>query len=155
MEEKKEMHPNSLANLVPPVRPGEIRNPSGKNGAAYSAEYHKVAHEVVPEEARAIMNKRAGCELVKAGDTWARANSLAMHHAACCGLVNAAQEVRESTEGKAVQRVQMSGTDGAIEHPTFHISFTDELGGAPASIAEASGDSSLELGPAEDGTPTE
>jgi hypothetical protein len=128
MEEKKrEMNPNSLANLVPPVRPGEIRNPTGKNGAAYSAEYHRVAHEIVPEEARAIINKKAGCELVKAGDTWARANSLAMHHAACCGLVNAVQEVRESTEGKAVQRVQMSGTEGAEQHPTFRVVFTDDV----------------------------
>jgi hypothetical protein len=145
MEEKRPMHPNSLANLTP-VKPGEIRNPTGKNGAAYSAEYHRVAHEVVPEEARAIINKRHGCELVKEGDTWARANALAMHHTACCGLVNAAQEIRESTEGKAVQRVQMSGTDGAAaEHPTFSVVFTDQL----------EDHSQLELGPGDGTSPTE
>lgn len=139
-EKKRQVHPNSLANLTP-VAKGEIRNPEGKNGAAYSAAYHRVAHEVVPEEARAIINKKAGCELVKQGDDWARANALVMHHTACSGLVSAAQEIRESTEGRAKQRIEWAGVDGAAaEHPTFRVVFTDELeGNSPRELESGDG----------------
>ena len=31
---RRGMHPNSRANLRPPVQPGEVLNPTGKNGAS-------------------------------------------------------------------------------------------------------------------------
>jgi hypothetical protein len=129
MEEKRPMHPNSLANLVPPVRPGEVRNPLGINGRTYSIEYHKLSQEPIPEAVRVMLNKKFGAELIAAGDTWARANAMAMHYEAVCrGLTAAAQELREACEGRATQRIEVAGADGAAaEHPTFRVTFEEEV----------------------------
>jgi len=129
MDEKKPRHPNSLANLMPPVRPGEVRNPLGINGRTYSLEYQKLSQEPIPEAVRLVLNKKFGAELIMADDTWARANAVAQHYEAVCrGLTSAAQELRESVEGRATQRIELAGADGvAAEHPTFRVTFEEEV----------------------------
>jgi hypothetical protein len=146
-EDGRGKHPNSLANLRPPVAPGEVRNPQGINGHSYSLEYRKLSREPIPEAVRLMLNKKFGTDLIQEGDTWARANAISQHFEAVChGLTSAAQELREATEGRARQRIELTGAEGAAaEHPTFQVSFTDELGGH----------SPLELGPADGTEPTE
>jgi hypothetical protein len=141
-EDRRGKHPNSLANLKP-IQPGEVRNPLGINGRTYSIEYHKLSQEPIPEIVRLALNKKFGAELIVKGDTWARANALSMHYEAVCrGITAAAQEIREAVEGRATQRIEVGGSDGAAaEHPTFQISFTDKL--------------PLELEPADGTKPTE
>jgi hypothetical protein len=127
-EDRRGKHPNSLANLKP-VQPGQVLNPLGNNGRTYSVEYHKLSQEPVPEAVRLMLNKKFGAELIREGDTWARANAMSQHFEAVCrGVTGASQELREATEGKAVQRVELGPSDGAAsEHPTFSIAFTDKL----------------------------
>ncbi len=126
--EKHQMHPNSLANLKP-VKPGEVRNPLGIGRKTYSLEYHAVSQEPIPEAVRLALNKKFGADLIQEGDSWARANALSMHFESVCrGMTAAAQEIREAVEGRATQRVELSGADGAAaEHPTFSVVFTDKL----------------------------
>ncbi len=128
MEEKRQMHPNSLANLKP-VQRGEVRNPLGIGRKTYSLEYHAVSQEPIPEAVRLALNKKFGAELIAEGDTWARANALSMHFESVCrGMTAAAQEIREAVEGRATQRVELSGADGAAaEHPTFRVTFEEEV----------------------------
>jgi hypothetical protein len=147
MEEKRQMHPNSLANLKP-AQPGEVRNPLGIGRKTYSLEYHAVSQEPIPEAVRLALNKKFGADLIQEGDSWARANALSMHYESVCrGMTAAAQEIREAVEGRATQRIEMAGADGAAaEHPTFSVVFTEELGGDKTP---------LELGPADGTEPTE
>jgi hypothetical protein len=127
MEEKKrEMNPASLANLKP-IQLGEVRNPLGINRKAYSAEYYKTSQEPIPEHLRLELNKKLGADVVQPGDTWARANALSQHYeAACNGLTPAARELREAVEGRAAQRIELIGIDGA-EHPSFRVIFEDPI----------------------------
>lgn len=108
-KKKRQMNPNSMKNLVPPVQPGEVRNPTGTNGRKrlYTDEYQLTGESETPDQVRLIWNiqlhlklrqiriqaRQAGLPqpLIKALDTqmkmeilpkgiiWAKACSIRMH----------------------------------------------------------------------------
>jgi hypothetical protein len=117
---KRKVNPKSLANLRPPPKPGEVPNPSGKNRRPpFSDRYYAIAEEVVPEKLRKEFNKEAGAELLKPGATWGDADVYGEFLQTAKGNLNAAREVADRVEGKAPQRLKITGTEKKIV--TIHI----------------------------------
>jgi hypothetical protein len=111
--ENRKMNPNSLANLRAPWRKGETPNPRGINRKRpITDEYFAQACELVPERLRQRFNRRAKMELLKPGMTWAQAIALRMCYEALMeGSTRAAREMREAIEGKAPQRLEITGPE--------------------------------------------
>jgi hypothetical protein len=104
-------HPKSLANLKPPIRPGEVRNPTGINRRKrpITDHYWEVSQEAMPEALVRRFNKKCGVALLKLGDTWARAVAVrACYEAAIECSIQAMKETREAIEGKAQQRLEIT-----------------------------------------------
>jgi hypothetical protein len=131
MNERKNIHPNSLANLKP-IKPGEVRNPTGFHGnRPYSGAIRTRGEERMPEEVREYLNRqysrrilgprskafRLGqyLELFEEGVTWSGANAVRLHlNAILDGDVRHAIEIREAAEGRATQRIEMSNTNSRL-----------------------------------------
>jgi len=101
-------NPKSLANLKP-ARKGEVRNPQGINKRPFSDLYFAVSQEIVPEWKRRQLNKEAGGPLHPKGTTWAEAHSRALHAKAADGDVSAVRELADRVEGRAPERLQITG----------------------------------------------
>ena len=114
---KRGTHPNSQKNLKP-IKRGEVRNPLGINRKRpITAEYTIIATNPVPEPIRKKINAAIGDELLKPGDTWAKANAIRRFIAAVIetgGHVDS-KEIREAIEGKAEQRIEVVGLDSLAE----------------------------------------
>jgi len=110
-------HPNSLANLKPPIRPGEVRNPEGINRRRpITDEYWQVSPEPMPLALIRKFNKKCGAKLLVEGDSWARGVAVRLQYeAAMLGIVRAAREMREAMEGKAPQRLEITANPQKVE----------------------------------------
>ena len=107
-------HPNSLANLRPPWKPGEIPNPTGiSRKRPITDHYYERAESPVPEKLREKINALLGEELLEPGATWAQANALRRFVSAVMEANGTAdsKEIREAIEGKAPQRIELSGPE--------------------------------------------
>lgn len=134
-KKKREMNPNSLKNLAPPVQPGQILNPTGENGRKrlYTDKYQLIGESIIPEPVRLLFNAKIRIQLqalidsralglnaaerkvlqqekkrefIPQGTQWAEANSIRLHwEVVMAGDVSAATELREATEGRAEQRI--------------------------------------------------
>jgi hypothetical protein len=95
-------HPKSLANLKPPIQPGEVRNPRGINRKRpITDEYFACASEPVPEQLRQRFNRSFRLNLLKPGVTWAQAVAFRMCFEALMeGSTRAAREIREGSRAK-------------------------------------------------------
>lgn len=106
---KRGKNPKSLANLKP-IKKGEVRNPAGINSKRpFSDFYFFHAKEVIPEPWRKRLNKDAGGRLIPKGATWGEADSRRLHLEAATGNVNAIRELADRVEGKAPQRLEITG----------------------------------------------
>lgn len=121
-DSKRGKNPKSLANLKP-IQPGEVRNPTGINrGRIYSDAYENTGRSSCPIRLRKLLIKELGKEAVPEDITWAQGISLKMHLKAIKdGDASSAKEVRESVEGKARQRMEVTGADGKDLIPTSGI----------------------------------
>ena len=132
-------NPNSLANLARNgTKPGEVRNPTGKNGIRpYTDAMKWQSAQRLPENLRLAMNYKFKNHLffalkdhpkfritdpMKIPDlypkrcTWAEANAIRQHLAAVLeGNIQAAVEVRESVEGRTTTRVEFVGQGDKLE----------------------------------------
>jgi len=128
---RKRPHPvpeKCLRNLRP-VKPGEIRNPKGINRKTpWSTENYKLSADPLPEKLRLKINKKAGAEILKKGVTWAQANSIRLGMSAVLdGQVSASKELRESVEGTAMQRMELTGAEGQpLLPPSLEITFPEK-----------------------------
>ena len=129
-------NPASLANLKP-IRPGETRNPSGKNGAQrpFSDAIRCLSAEPLPEHLRLAMNVRIRQQLFatlgplkiirkaeeipdfyQPGITWAGANAVRQSISAILeGNISAAVEIREAVEGRATARLEFMSQGDKLE----------------------------------------
>ena len=101
-------NPRSLANLKP-AKKGEVRNPRGINNRPFSDLYYDVSQEIMPDRWRCKLNREAGFALHPKGTTWAAADARALHHKASQGDVSAIRELADRTEGKAPERLELTG----------------------------------------------
>src|SRR5271167_3346568 len=109
---KRGKNPRSLRNLRP-AKPGEVRNPLGVNKKRpITDEYWQVSQEAMPEVVVRRFNKECRCVLLKPGDTWARGVAVRVHFEAVMeASIRAMREMRESIEGKAPQRLEITGPE--------------------------------------------
>jgi hypothetical protein len=138
-KKKPKVSAKSLANLKP-VKPGEVRNPLGINrGRTYSGFYEEVAKKPLPEKIRLKLNRKLGKNFLQKGTNWAEANAFARHLGAIedSGYLDS-KEVREATEGKAPQRVELTGAGGKDLIPDRSLDqLTDEELKAKKAMLEA------------------
>jgi hypothetical protein len=121
--------PQGLANLKP-AQKGEVRNPEGINGRRpYTAAYEALSTALFPEIFRKFKNGQLKKtllaqgfpdaeipEIYPAGLTWAEANAIERHvNALLQGSLGDAIEVRESTEGRATQRIEFSKRNDRVK----------------------------------------
>lgn len=107
---KRNVNPKSLANLRPPWKPGQSGNPEGINRKRpITDEYFALADLVIPEEIR----KRIPAKIRPAkGTTFAQANSLRRWMDSMLqGGHGASKELREAMEGRAPQRLEITGPE--------------------------------------------
>jgi hypothetical protein len=113
-----------LKNLKP-AKPGEVRNPSGKNrNRPYTDAYEGLANALLPEFLRVQLNNETRArarnkklpDLFPEGITWAEASALRQHVSAIVdGNVAAAVEIRESVEGRATTRMEFVSQNDKLE----------------------------------------
>lgn len=100
-------NPNPITAHLTPFPPGVSGNPAGRPRKRQQSEaYEEWLRE--PLTAERIAKLRVDGIKMKAGATNADVVALAMGNQAIRGNVNAARELREATEGKATQRVELS-----------------------------------------------
>lgn len=98
------MNPKSLANLRPPVRPGDPpRNPLGINRKRpWTETYSEIGERLYPEVLRLKLNAEIGEEVLLKGATWREANAVRrLMEATGLGGTNAAKEIVDRIEGKS------------------------------------------------------
>jgi hypothetical protein len=98
------MNPKSLANLVPPVKPGDPpRNPAGINRKRpWTETYQAMSESPVPEKIRLKFNLEMGEEVLKAGASWREASVLRrLLETLESGGTPPAKEIVDRIEGKA------------------------------------------------------
>jgi hypothetical protein len=107
------MNQKSPKNLKPPIKPGEVRNPLGVNKKRPITDmYFASLQEVVPPHLIARFNRSCHAKLLRPGDTWARAIAVrACYEAAMMASIRTMREIRESIEGKAPQRLEITGPE--------------------------------------------
>jgi hypothetical protein len=108
------MNPKSLKNLKPLIKKGEVRNRLGVNQKKrpITDEYFRVSQEPMPVNLIARFNRSCHAKLLQPGDTWARAIAIRAHYeAAMHTSIRAMREIRESMEGKAPQRLEITGPE--------------------------------------------
>ncbi len=95
--------PRDTSHLKPPWKPGQSGNPGGRpKRRPISDSYQALADVAIPAK---IARK---LRLPK-GSTWRDTIAYAILQQAANGNVRAAAEVREAIEGKATQRIELSG----------------------------------------------
>ena len=100
------------ANLMPPWKPGQTGNPGGRpKRRPISDAYEALADLPLPDDLRHKLK-------LPKGSTYREAVALRQFHAAIKGLSTAAREIREAIEGKATQRVELTGAGGKPLNPT-------------------------------------
>lgn len=96
---KRKMNPQSLANLRPPIRPGEVLNPLGINRKKpYTDRMRTRSDELLkasPEGRRILKSSNLGDDA-----TWADAVILELMRKAATGDLPAIKEVIDRIEGK-------------------------------------------------------
>jgi hypothetical protein len=109
------MNERSLKNLKP-AKPGEVRNPAGVNRKRpITDEYFRASLEPIPANLIARFNRSWHAKLLKPGDTWARAIAIrACFEAGFNSSIRAMREIRESMEGKAPQRLEITGAERKV-----------------------------------------
>jgi hypothetical protein len=86
-------------------QPGQSGNLSGRpKKRAISDRYEIMAEQPLPKKERSDLGLRKGA-------TYGDAIAHAQFHSAIEGKTEAAREIREAIEGKATQRVELSGSD--------------------------------------------
>lgn len=86
-------------------QPGQSGNLSGRpKKRAISDRYEIMAEKPLPKKERSDLGLRKGA-------TYGDAIAHAQFHSAIDGKTEAAREIREAIEGKATQRVELSGSD--------------------------------------------
>jgi hypothetical protein len=108
-------NPNSLKNLKP-TKPGQVLNPQGINRKRPITDcYYQRSEEPLPENLRIRINASIGEEILKPGTTWAEASALRRFLDALMeGGTAAAKEIREAIEGKAPQRLEITGPEKKV-----------------------------------------
>lgn len=86
----------------------------------------------IPEVMRLSMNKGMGKEVLKKGACWADAIAYGLARKAVAGDSAAAKELRESVEGKSVQRVELTSP----EDKGFEVKVTFEMPAKARTIEE-------------------
>ena len=95
-----------IGNLRPPWKPGESGNPSGRpKKLPISGRYEALAELLLDEQLRSMLKLRKG-------STYGDAVALGQYRAAIKGKSDAAREIREAVEGKATQRLELTGAGG-------------------------------------------
>lgn len=99
-------NPNPDTSHLVPYQPGQSGNPGGRpKKRILSESYDELLREPLPEHERKALG-------LPPGTTWARAISLARgRHALTRAGVLSAKEMREATEGKASQRIELSSPE--------------------------------------------
>jgi hypothetical protein len=126
----KGKHPRSLRNLKP-VKPGEIRNPTGASRRPFSNAYYAKSMEKVPKFLLDMMNmdfqkllarkgmlgkKQKPPLLFDEGITWAAATSLRQLLTALVeGDTRAVNEVADRIEGRPTMRIEEVGKSNRID----------------------------------------
>lgn len=124
----------NLANLKPwgPDNPPP-RSPGRPRKRPQSEAYEEwLRTEIPPHKVAAF---RAEGIILKKGATNADMVAMAMGKEAIKGNVNAAKEMRESVEGKATQRIEMSHADGRA--PEFVVMYATPIPGEDLDTEEA------------------
>jgi hypothetical protein len=108
----RKVNPKSLANLKP-IKKGEVRNPQGINRKRpITDRYYERSESPLPESIRKRVNKSIGEEILQPGATWAEANALRRFLSAIDPDGQpSSKEIREAIEGKAPQRLEISGPE--------------------------------------------
>lgn len=104
----------SLENLRPPWKKGDPSpNPGGRpKKRPVTDEHFEVTMSEISEVLRKKVNKKLGMNLLKKGITHAHAMALRQHvEAILFGVTQACKEIRESIEGKAPQRMEITGPE--------------------------------------------
>lgn len=106
------VNPKSLANLKP-AKPGEVRNPKGINRKRpITDRYFERSELPMPEILRQQFNQKLGVEVLAPGATWAEANALRRWMDTLLeGGERSSKEIREAIEGKAPQRLEITGPE--------------------------------------------
>ena len=106
------VNPKSLENLKP-AKPGEVRNPQGINRKRpITDEYYARSQQPLPESLRRQINEKLGEEILPQGATWAQANALRRFLDTLMeGGQPSSKEIREAIEGKAPERLEISGPE--------------------------------------------
>lgn len=110
------VNPKSLKNLKPPIKPGEVRNPQGINRKRpITDRYFERSEMPLPESLRKKINASfpdSESEVLPPGSTWADANALRRFLDALTeGGQPSSKEIREAIEGKAPERIEISGPE--------------------------------------------
>jgi hypothetical protein len=103
MKKKRKMNPQSLANLRPPIKPGEVLNPLGVNRKRpWTERYAQRSEDPISEKLRVKFNREVGEEVLLKGSTWADAAVLRRFIEVLTeGGTPAAKEIADRTEGKS------------------------------------------------------
>jgi hypothetical protein len=109
-------HPNSLKNLRPPWKPGQVPNPEGINRKrSYTDRLHEVAETLLPAELREKINSAferqfGKKDLLPPTATYADAECLRLHLSVLMkGDVNAAAFISDRIEGRPPNRLDLVG----------------------------------------------
>jgi hypothetical protein len=93
----------NIANLLPPIKPGEVRNPKGNNGRQRMAEFRAWADEKTTPESK----------LTRAQNVWNALYATAIDRKRGMQHVAAGKVFVEQYQGKPVTPVEMTGKDGS------------------------------------------
>lgn len=111
-----------------PFQPGVSGNPAGRPRKRPQSEANdELLRSEVPEIMRTSMNKGMGKEVLAKGATWADAIAYGLARKAVAGDSAAAKELRESVEGKSVQRVELTSP----EDKGFEVKVSFEMPASP------------------------
>jgi Family of unknown function (DUF5681) len=94
-----------------PFKPGQSGNPSGRpSKRPITDRYFEQLAQPVPAHLVARFNRSCHAKLLNVGDTWGHAIAIsACFEAAFSSSIRAMREIRESIEGKAPQRLEITG----------------------------------------------
>ena len=103
----------NVSGLMPPWKPGESGNPSGRpKKRPVTDRYYERGEGPLPDKIRLQFNQQFEEEILKPGATWAEANALRRWmDTVMQGGHPSAREIREAIEGKAPMRMEIVGTE--------------------------------------------
>lgn len=103
---KRRMHPNSLKNLVAPWKPGDVPNPTGKNG-----------QDLAKEIAQAIFSQNGEAIYKAYSKALFKGNAYAFDVIACRAFGKLKEKVEHSVDESLLQRLA-EGRKRASNHNT-------------------------------------